>query len=113
MAFFVSACGDAEVSVNLTPNGLGDAITDVTAQDGTVRKWFVKPHEVKMPMKRFAELLMSGDNGGALTDVPACVALCGVISGDVVSCMQWCPICRTKMTRCGVSCRSCKTTCRL
>lgn len=47
--------GDAEVSINVTPDGLGDA---VKREGGAAL--FVKPEERRMPFSRFAELLRAG-----------------------------------------------------
>ncbi len=65
LSFFEQTCGDTMVSVNLTPNGFADAVTNVdpsqrrgelSAASGDT-PLFVKPQEVKMPMAAFVALL--------------------------------------------------------
>merc|ERR1711991_365061 len=54
--YIIDACGDKEISVNVTPNGYADALYNmkgVSRKGNATRKVFVKPLEEKMTMKSF------------------------------------------------------------
>ena len=63
--YIIDACGDKEISVNVTPNGYADALYNmkgVSRKGNATRKVFVKPLEEKMTMKSFLTRLKAKDN---------------------------------------------------
>lgn len=51
-----SRVGTTEISVELTPNGLGDAVTAYTTDDGQTRQCFCMPHSSHMLFKDFTKM---------------------------------------------------------
>lgn len=68
--------GDVEVTVNTTPNGLGDAVTPDPA---TGELLFVKPEERRMLLNAFLDQ-MEADEAAAALAAAAAASLIGVIS---------------------------------
>jgi hypothetical protein len=69
----VSACNDAEITVNLTPNGFGDAVTVIgddipligePLHSAGARTLFVKPCERRMRLSSFLGQMASGGGDG-------------------------------------------------
>lgn len=56
LPYLTEKCGDSLVSVNITPDGRADAVKKVPEVNGT--RLFVKPHEQKMTMREFTEVIM-------------------------------------------------------
>jgi hypothetical protein len=72
-SYLIAACDDAEITVNLTPNGYGDAISVVGADvplagaplfDEGLRTLFVKPCERRMSLSVFLSELASRSGDG-------------------------------------------------
>lgn len=50
-----AAVGSTEVSVELTPNGFGDAVTAYEAEGGQPAECFCMPHSSRMPFQQFTD----------------------------------------------------------
>jgi hypothetical protein len=50
------AAGNTTVTAQLTPNGLGDAVTRYTTADGEQAECFCLPHSTRMPLSEFLDL---------------------------------------------------------
>eukprot|EP00943_MAST-04B_sp_MAST-4B-sp1_P001363 g1363.t1 len=62
--YLINACGEEEFSVNITPDGYGDALCEIQGKSrkgSTTRKVFVKPLEEKITMKKFMQSLKKND----------------------------------------------------
>ena len=71
LPYFASKCGDAEVTVALTPDGRADAVKPVTEANGA--RLFVKPYERRVKMRDFCAAL--GSRGSPETEAAGIVGV--------------------------------------
>ncbi|EFJ41711.1 hypothetical protein VOLCADRAFT_107592 [Volvox carteri f. nagariensis] len=74
--------GETVVTVDVTPNGRGDAITTVTdPATGELRRWFVTPHQRRMTLRQFFHL-MRHQNSNLSEEL-------GLLLGDIGPGIPW------------------------
>ena len=77
--YLVKTSGDAQITVNVTPNGYADALTRIKGsirKGNSERKVFVKPLEEKMSMSQFLDRLKSSKHTDDATGSQPSVLYC-------------------------------------
>lgn len=118
-AYLVKKAGDASVTVDVTPFGLGDAVLEFDGEPGEEDALFVMPEEREMTLREFLDVLADRDGFDGVPYLSHQVRrqISCVVGYLAHCCSDWVAVCMGvvlayRTTVCGTSSRRCTRTCR-